>query len=66
MITRIKKIEWWDPKSRQDAVTYKVWVEVNGQQHLEYFDNPTDLAQFQKTFLPKTKKAKPVDSKPKL
>jgi len=42
MITKIKEIHWWDPKAKQDAVTYKVWVERNSQTELHYFDSPTD------------------------
>lgn len=66
MITKIKQINWYDPKARQDAISYKVWVTENGKERLEYFDNPIDLAQFQKTFEPKARKVKFLDSKPKL
>jgi hypothetical protein len=46
MITRIKEIHWWDPKSKSDAVTWKVWVEQNGQTALHYFDSQTALDEF--------------------
>ena len=45
-ITKIKQIDWWDPKSRLDAVTYKVWVEHNGLTHLVYFTNKEELDKF--------------------
>lgn len=62
MITRIKRVEWYDPKLKQDAVSWKVWVEQNGQVTLAYFDSQEELAKFQKTFQPKIKKAKQSDT----
>ena len=61
MITKIKEIHWYDPILKQDVVTYKVWVEKNGQTALHYFTSQTELAKFQQTFLSKTKKAKKND-----
>jgi hypothetical protein len=64
MITRIKEIHWWDPKLKQDALTYKVWVNQNGQTELHYFTSQKDLDLFSKTFEPKQKKAKKNDTPP--
>ena len=61
-ITKIKQIDWWDPKVRLDAVTYKVWVEHNGLTHLVYFNSETELTAFQKSLEPKIKKAKRPDT----
>ena len=46
MITRIKEIHWWDPKLKQDAVTYKVWIDSQGQTTLKYFSTKQDLEKF--------------------
>jgi glycyl-tRNA synthetase alpha subunit len=61
MITRIKKVEWWNPKLKADALAWKVWVERNGETALHYFDSQEDLDKFSKTFETKTKKAKTGD-----
>lgn len=47
-VTRIKEIAWWDPKAKQDAVTWKVWVEQDLKTTLRYFTNPKDLEEFLK------------------
>ena len=47
-VTRIKEIHWWDPKVRQDAITYKVWVEEDLKTTLVYFTNQQDLDKFLK------------------
>lgn len=57
-ITKIKEIQWWDPKSKTDAVTFKVWVEHNSITHVIYFNSKEELTQYQKTLEPKTKKTK--------
>ena len=61
-ITKIKQIDWYDPKNKGDAVAWKVWVENNGLTHLVYFDSQTELTAFQKSLEPKIKKAKPHDT----
>lgn len=57
-ITKIKEIQWWDPKVKADAVTFKVWVEHNSITHVIYFTSQKELEQYQKSLEPKTKKAK--------
>jgi len=47
-VTRIKEINWWDPKAKQDAVTYKVWIDSNEQTTLRYFESQTELDIFLK------------------
>ena len=60
-ITRIKEIQWWDPKLLIDAVTYKVWVENNGLTHLVYFTTKDELTAFQMSLEPKRKNIKKSD-----
>lgn len=55
MITRIKEIHWWDPKSRTDAVTYKVFIDHMGQTELKYFTDKKELDAFIKKQTPKGK-----------
>lgn len=45
-IQKIKEIHWWDPKSRSDAVTYKVWVEDSHEITLFYFTDKSQLDNF--------------------
>jgi hypothetical protein len=52
-ITRIKEINWWDPKVKQDAVTYKVFLDNKGTIELKWFDNKQDLDAFVKNNKPK-------------
>ena len=55
-ITRIKEINWYDAKSKSDAVTYKVFLDVNGVTELKWFDNKLELDQFVKSTKPKKTK----------
>lgn len=60
-IIKIKQVHWYDAKAKQDAVTYKVWVDNNNQTELKYFTTKSALEQFQKTLEPKTKTVKKRD-----
>lgn len=60
-ITKIKEIQWWDPKARIDAVTYKVWVENNGITHLVYFTNLEEVQAFEDSMKPKRSKPKRIE-----
>lgn len=61
-IIKIKRIEWYDPKIKSDAVTWKVWLDNNGQVKLKYFTDLLALEDFQKSLEPKRKKAKQSDN----
>lgn len=57
-IVRIKEIQWWDPKAKTDALTYKVWVEHNAIQHVIYFNTQEELDQYKLTLVNETKQQK--------